>query len=103
MSTPVTLPAPALDSGDSPATKWQREYQAFQQLLPALLTTHKGQYVAVHDGQVVGSGDDKLTLAMRVLTKIGNVPIYVGLVSSEPEPVCRSGVRRDCKPNGGGA
>jgi hypothetical protein len=103
MSTPTTLPAPAIDTAVSPSTKWQREQQAFQQLLPGLLAAHKGQYVAVHNGQVVDSGDDKLALAMRVLAKVGNVPIYVGLVSSEPEAVYCSGVRRELRLGGGAA
>jgi hypothetical protein len=103
MSTPATLPAPAIHTSASPSTTWQREQQAFQQLLPELLVTHKGRYVAVHNGKVVDSGDDKLALAMRVLAKVGNIPIYVGLVTGESEPVYRSGVRRELRPNGGGA
>ena len=87
----------------SPMSKWQLEQQAFQKLLPGLLATHQGLYVAVHNGQVVDSGDDKLAVAMRVLSKVGNVPIFVGLVSAEPEPVFRSGVRRVLRPDGGGA
>jgi len=87
----------------SPLSKWHLEQQAFQKLLPGLLATHKGQYVAVYNGQVVDSGSDKLAVAMRVLSKVGNVPIYVGLVSAGPEPVFRSGVRRELRPDGGGA
>ncbi|HEV3144204.1 MAG TPA: hypothetical protein VGZ47_09995, partial [Gemmataceae bacterium] len=82
MSTSVTLPASIIDTSAPLSTKWHREQQAFQRMLPGLLATHSGQYVAVHDGQVVDSGDDKLALAMCVLAKIGNVPIYVGLVTS---------------------
>src|SRR5262249_3556079 len=85
------LPAPVLELPALPQTKWEREHQAFLQLLPQLLATHRGRYVAIHDGQVVGSGDDKLALALEVLGKIGNVPIHVGLVTEEPEPISRSG------------
>jgi hypothetical protein len=103
MSEPITLPAPVLELPAPPLTKWQREYQAFQRLLPQLLNTHKGQYVAIHEGQVVDSGADKLSLALRVLTRIGNVAIHVGRVTEEPEPVTRSGVRREVPPSGGAA
>jgi hypothetical protein len=100
MSEPVTLPAPVLDLPAAPRTKWEREHQAFRRLLPQLLATHRGQYMAVHNEQVVDSGDDRLALALRVLARIGNVPIHVGRVTEEPEPIARSGVRRELRPAG---
>lgn len=95
MSDPITLPAPAVNLPPAPRTKWEREYQAFQRLLPQLLATHPGQYVAIHNEQVVDSGDDKLAVALRVLAKVGNVPIHVGHVTEGPEPIARTGVRRE--------
>lgn len=94
MSEPL-LPPPNLEDPFSSPTKWEREYRAFRQLLPQLLTTHRGRYVAVHEGRVVDSGDDKLALALRVFAAVGNVPIHVGLVTNKPEPVSCSGVRRE--------
>jgi hypothetical protein len=82
-------------------TKWDLEFQAFCRLLPQLLATHRGKYVAIHEGRVVDSGDDKLAVALRVLSKIGNTSIHVGLVNEEPEPISRSGVRREALPSGG--
>ena len=101
MNEPITLPAPVIERTAPPLTKWEREYQAFQRLLRQLLATHRGKYVAVHEGQVVDIGDDKLALALRVLAKVGNVAIHVGLVTEEPEPVSRSGVRREVRAGGG--
>ena len=100
MNETTTFPAPVVLPGPL-RTKWQREYQAFLRLLPYLLTTYGGRFVAIHDGQVVDSGDDKLALARRVFAKVGNVDIHVGLVTDEPEAVCRSGVRRDLAVGGG--
>jgi hypothetical protein len=38
---------------------------------------------------------------LRVLAKVGTVAVHVGLVTEEPEPVSRSGVRREVRPCGG--
>jgi hypothetical protein len=89
------LPAPVFELPGVQQTKWEREYQAFRQLLPQLRATHRGRYVAIHEGQVVASGYDKLALALEVLGKVGNVASHVGLVTEEPEVIFRSGVRRE--------
>jgi hypothetical protein len=83
------LPAPDIASPATPASKWQREYRAFQQLLPQLRQTHLGQYVVIHDGRVVDVGADDLSLALRFFTQHGNVPIQIGLVTDQPEPLVR--------------
>jgi hypothetical protein len=70
----VKVPAPEL-------TKGEREYQTFRRLLPLLLSSHCGQYVAIHDGQVVDSGTDDIALIQRVHARFGYVPIHVGLVA----------------------
>ena len=65
-------------------TKGEREHQAFLRLLPQLLSTHQGQYVAVHEGQVVDSDADDIALIQRVHARVGYVPLHVGLVSNQP-------------------
>ena len=77
-----------------PTSKSEVERRAFYRLLPALLLTHKGQYVAIHEEQVVDAGPIKLEVAMRVLQRVGNVDIFVGLVTDQPEVIYRSGVVR---------
>jgi hypothetical protein len=101
MSDTITFPSPIISLPALFQSKWDREFQAFKQLLPTLLATHPGLYVAIHDGKVVDCGDNKLALALRVLDKLGNVSIHVDLVSQEPEPVSRSGVRRETIAGGG--
>ena len=81
-----------------PACKPDRARRAFFRLLPQLLASHRGEYVAIHDEQVVDSGPNRLEVALHVLQRVGNVDIYVGLVSDQPEPITRSGVRRDLGP-----
>ncbi len=101
MNKAIPLPAPIIDRSGTTDSKWEQEYRAFRRLLPQLLCTHRGQYVAIHEGQVVDSGGEKVALALRVLAKVGNVAIHIGRVTEEAEPVSRSGVRRDGQPLGG--
>jgi hypothetical protein len=72
----------------------ERERLAFLRLLPGLLATHRGEYVAIHEERVVDSGPDAAELAARVVRRV-KADIYVGLVSEEAEPVCRLGGARD--------
>ena len=55
----VSVPIAVLSKGD-------REYNAFVRLLPGLLATHRGKYVAVHDSQVVDCDDNDVALIRRV-------------------------------------
>jgi hypothetical protein len=91
MSQLDTLAAPLLPA--PPQDKWRREQRAFRQLLPELLKTHSGQYVAIHEGRVVESGSDKLNLAGRAYARFGYVPIYVSLVTAELLPPLRNSCR----------
>ena len=65
--------------------KGEREYRAFRRLLPQLLLSHRGQYVAVHDGEVVDFDRDDISLIQRVHARFGYVPIHVGLVTDQPK------------------
>jgi hydrogenase maturation factor len=81
-------------------SKGEREYQAFLRLLPQLLGTHQGKYVAVHEGQVIDSDTDDIALIQRVHARIGYVPIHVGLVTEQPL-VVRVPHYREYRPRGG--
>lgn len=72
-----------------PRTKWEREYKAFQLLLPELLKTHRGKYVAIHNEQVVETGDDPIALIKQVHARYGYVPIHVDRVVEQPPPPVR--------------
>jgi hypothetical protein len=80
----VQLPPPA------PPTKFERERSAFLRLLPDLLKTHHGKYVAIHEERVVGEGDDKVEVALATYRQFGYVEIYVGLVTNHPEEPVRA-------------
>jgi hypothetical protein len=76
------LPAPALPAPVE--DKWRREQRAFHHLLPTLLATHKGDYVAIHEEKVVESGPDKLEVAGKAYARFGYIPIFVSLVTDQP-------------------
>jgi hypothetical protein len=100
------IEAPALNLPDVPPIrvipdkKWQRERIAFYRMLPELLKTHRGRFVAVHDEQVVGSGDNVIDVAKRAHAQYGYVPIYVGFVSERPRPISRVSSPRNILPSG---
>src|SRR5437660_1697973 len=88
MSDLTTQPACEVKIPATELSKGEREYQAFLRLLPELLPTYRGRYVAVHDGRVVDADVDDIVLVRRVHARVGYVPIHVGLVSDQT-PVVR--------------
>jgi len=89
MSDVTTLPAPDLDLKETKHSAWENERRAFFRLLPTLLATHQGQYVAVHLGRVIAEGVDQIEVAMQAYARAGYVPIYVGLVTTDPPRIVR--------------
>ena len=81
---PTTEPQPAPDPSGREEDKWRREQRAFRRRLPDLLRTHRDRFVAVHEGRVVESGDDKLDVARRAYERFGCVPIFVSRVAEPP-------------------
>lgn len=82
MSSIETLPAPDLSAPHQ--DKWRREQLAFRQLLPELLRTHLGEFVAIHEGRVVESGVDKIEVARRAYERFGYIPIFISRVDAGP-------------------
>jgi hypothetical protein len=87
MSKPELMPAPVVELPVPVESKSQREYRAFLRLLPELLKTHKGKYVAIHEEQCVDSDENEVALLLRVYKRFGYVPVYVGLVTEQPRIV----------------
>ena len=88
MSEMIDRPALTVDLSVPEPSKGEREYRAFLHLLPELLATHEGKFVAVHKGEVVDSDTDDVALILRVQAKFGYVPLYVGLVTQQ-QPIVR--------------
>ncbi len=49
----------------------EREMAAYERMKSDLLKTHKGQYVAILDGQLIDADSDEVALAKRVYAKHG--------------------------------
>jgi Family of unknown function (DUF5678) len=64
--------------------KWEREQRAFFRLLGGLVPSHRGQYVAVRNGEVVAFGTDPVEVTLRAYADHGRQPIYVDLVADQP-------------------
>ena len=97
---PIPTLAPPEFQQPPPRNKWEREYRAFHRMLPELLNTNPGKFVAVHEERVIDSDSDEMALIARVLARLGNVDIHVGLVTEQLEPVYRSGLVRDLSATG---
>ena len=89
MSSAEMLPAPEFQPLRRTDSKWYRERHAFLELLPSLLNTLDGKFVAIHEGQVVGVGEDQVEVALQAYRQFGYLPIYVGLVTDRPKIVTR--------------
>lgn len=83
-----TLPAPLIQTAKV-SDKWELERDAFYSLLPKLLVTHAGLFVAVHDRQVAFAGGSFVETARAAYSKIGYVPIFIGQVTTLPPPTAR--------------
>ena len=63
-----------------------QEAQAWDSLYPMLKEKYPGQYVAIHQGQILDVDEDALSLNRRVRTNHPNKTIWVSRVEEEPFP-----------------
>jgi len=62
---------------------FEQEVAAFERLKPELLERYDGQYVAIYEGEVVTSGEDKMALLHEVYERYGQVVCYIDLVGAD--------------------
>jgi hypothetical protein len=62
---------------------FEQEVAAFEQLKPSLLKQYAGRYVAIYQGKVVASGDEKLALLDQVREQFGPIVCYIEKVSPD--------------------
>ncbi len=65
--------------------KISKESQAYQQRHAELKAQYLGQYIAMHDGQVVDHDSDVTVLRQRVRRSFGRTPVMVTLVEEVAE------------------
>lgn len=66
--------------------KIAKENEAFEAMHAELLAKYRGQYVAIHNGQVVEHAPDLRSLHAKVFARFGYTPILHRQVTDEPEP-----------------
>ena len=72
--------------------EWEQlrlEQEAYANLLPSLLKTHEGEYVALHEGAVIATGANLRELHVQVYYLLGDIPVLYKRVSADPEPDLR--------------
>ncbi len=78
---------------------FEQEIAAFEQLRPALLKQYPGQYVAIYQGEVVASSNEKLALLDRVREQFGNVVCYIEKVAADSPRTVRMPSFRVARPS----
>lgn len=65
--------------------KIRAEMQTFEHQRDALLAQYRGEYVAMHEGQVIDHDRDLRTLYLRVFARLGHVPVLLKQVTDEAQ------------------
>lgn len=65
------------------AEPWAREQRALRRQWTRLAKKHKGEYVAIYRGRLVGYAPDDEELARRLFRRLGDVPFYIAKISDE--------------------
>jgi len=65
--------------------KIRTEKDALDRQRESLLKKYRGQFVAIHDGQLIDYDPDLRTLHLRVFEKLGQIPVLLKQVMDKPE------------------
>jgi hypothetical protein len=87
----VPLEKAALDAvlsyiGRYGRAKVEKEQAIFEQRKPELLKRYRGQYIAMHNGDVVETAADLRTLRSKVFARFGHTPMLHTFVTDQPDP-----------------
>jgi predicted transcriptional regulator len=65
--------------------KIRKEAEAFNRQRKKLFAKYPGQYVAIHNGQVIDNDQNLRTLHLRVYARLGHIPVLLKQVTREPD------------------
>ena len=65
--------------------KIRKETEAFQAQYKHLQKKYPGQYVAIHQGEVIDHDEDLRTLHLRVYDQLGPTPVLLKQVTNNPQ------------------
>jgi hypothetical protein len=65
-------------------TEFEKQWQVLQAMMPQLLKTHLGQWVAIVDQKMVSAGVTWESVLNDVLARFGNVPMCIHEVLEKP-------------------
>ena len=65
--------------------KIHTESESFKTIHADLMAKYMGQYVAIHNGQVVDHDEEARTLYLRIREQYGHIPILIRPVTDKPE------------------
>lgn len=69
----------------SEAATIEREHLAFQAMLPTLLLQYPGRVVAIHQGEVIAVGDERMDVWQQARQQVNGAPVYVQKVEFPPQ------------------
>jgi hypothetical protein len=76
--------------------KIEQEGAAYRRQHAAIKAQYLGQYIAVHEGQVVDHDPDFAALRRRIHQQYGHTPVMITRVEEQPErPLIRRGFQRE--------
>jgi hypothetical protein len=73
----------SLDNHDDNLAAFEREIAAFESMKPILMKEYAGKYVAIHNEEIVATGEDKFQVSQQVREQLGQVIFCVELVSDD--------------------
>jgi len=62
---------------DKDLVKIDREQQAYKSQHRQILEKHAGNYIALHQGEIVDYDEDRVAISKRVRAKYGNEPVLI--------------------------
>jgi len=67
--------------------EWRAQVEYFESIREQLLEDERNRFVAIHDGEVVGSGDNKFALGDEMDLRFPDQVVLITLVTEHPRKI----------------